>query len=129
MFEQPPAWVRALRLIGRPSSSAAKSGLFPCRAFRRIGSRAGRGSTYLLARHHPDGRAAMEMTLLGEKVPRAKPWPWAWSIRVCRRRPPDDTAKQLAQATCEASTQALALTRKKLVLGCLRWDFPWGASR
>lgn len=105
----------ALGLIG-DLVICGKSGYF-LQAFRRIGLVPDGGSTYLLAR--TIGRArAMEMTLLGEKVPAEQAMAWGLVNRVVEDAELMTTAKQIAQQLAEGPTLALAMTRKLVWAAC-----------
>lgn len=73
---------------------AAESAYF-LQAFRRIGLVPDGGSTFLLARSVGKARA-MEMTLLGEKIPAAKALEWGLVNRVVRDADLIDEALKLA---------------------------------
>jgi 2-(1,2-epoxy-1,2-dihydrophenyl)acetyl-CoA isomerase len=80
-------------------------------AFRRIGLVPDGGSTYMLAR--AVGRArAMEMMLLGEKIPAARALDWGLINRVTTPETLMDEAKALAQALASGPTKTLSLIRK-----------------
>ncbi len=80
-------------------------------AFRRIGLVPDGGSTYLLARTL--GRArAMEMTLLGDKLPAAKALEWGMVNQVVADGALMSTALDLAERLATGPTKALAMTRK-----------------
>ncbi|MEL6754356.1 MAG: enoyl-CoA hydratase/isomerase [Pseudomonadota bacterium] len=84
-------------------------------AFRRIGLVPDGGSTYLLPRII--GRArAMEMALLGEKLPAAKAQEWGMVNKVVPDDQLMDEARALADALSKGPTKALAMTRQ------LIWD-------
>lgn len=84
-------------------------------AFRRIGLVPDGGSSYLLAR--TIGRArAMEMTLLGDKLPAAKALEWGLVNQVVSDGALMSTALDLAERLATGPTKALAMTRK------LVWD-------
>jgi 2-(1,2-epoxy-1,2-dihydrophenyl)acetyl-CoA isomerase len=80
-------------------------------AFRRIGLVPDGGSTYMLAR--AIGRArAMEMMLLGEKIPAAQALEWGLINRITT---PEDLlaeAKTLAHALASGPTKTLSMIRK-----------------
>ncbi|MCI4643960.1 MAG: enoyl-CoA hydratase/isomerase [Hyphomonadaceae bacterium] len=79
-------------------------------AFRRIGLVPDGGSTYLLAR--TIGRVrAMEMALLGEKLPAAKALEWGLVNQVVSDEALMPTALELAQRLASGPTVALAMTR------------------
>ena len=95
---------------------AAESAYF-LQAFRRIGLVPDGGSTYLLAR--TIGRVrAMEMALLGEKIPAEQAMSWGLVNRVVEDDALMDTAKQLAKQLSEGPTMALAMTRKLIWSAC-----------
>ena len=80
-------------------------------AFRRIGLVPDGGSTYLLTK--AVGRVrAMEMMLLGEKIPAARALEWGMVNRVVADEAVEDTAQALAAELAEGPTRALALIRK-----------------
>ncbi|QCI66597.1 enoyl-CoA hydratase-related protein [Phreatobacter stygius] len=80
-------------------------------AFRRIGLVPDGGSTYLLVK--AVGRVrAMEMMLLGEKIPADKALAWGLINRVVRDDMVEDTALALARDMAEGPTVALGLIRK-----------------
>lgn len=84
-------------------------------AFRRIGLVPDGGSTYLLPR--AVGRArAMELALLGEKLPAAKALEWGMVNKVVADDALMDEALTLARTLSEGPTRALAMTRQ------LIWD-------
>lgn len=88
---------------------AAESAYF-LQAFRRIGLVPDGGSTYLLPRLV--GRArAMEMALLGDKVPAAKALEWGMINRVVGDNALLEEAKGVAEALAKGPTQALAMIR------------------
>jgi 2-(1,2-epoxy-1,2-dihydrophenyl)acetyl-CoA isomerase len=88
----------------------AKSAYF-LQAFRRIGLVPDGGSTWLLAR--TIGRVrAMEMALLGEKVPAETAMGWGLVNRVVEDGELMTTALELAGRLASGPTVALALTRK-----------------
>ncbi|MFN7056365.1 enoyl-CoA hydratase/isomerase [Hyphomonas sp.] len=88
----------------------AKSAYF-LQAFRRIGLVPDGGSTWLLAR--TIGRVrAMEMALLGEKVPAETAMSWGLVNRVVEDDALMATALELAGKLAAGPTVALALTRK-----------------
>jgi 2-(1,2-epoxy-1,2-dihydrophenyl)acetyl-CoA isomerase len=80
-------------------------------AFRRIGLVPDGGSTYLLTR--AVGRVrAMEMMLLGEKLPAAKALEWGLVNRVVPDAQVEDTAFALAAELAKGPTRALGLIRQ-----------------
>jgi 2-(1,2-epoxy-1,2-dihydrophenyl)acetyl-CoA isomerase len=88
---------------------AAESAYF-LQAFRRIGLVPDGGSTYLLPRMI--GRArAMEMALLGERIPAAQALEWGLVNRVVPDADLMTTAKGLAQALATGPA-SLGLTRQ-----------------
>ncbi len=88
---------------------AGQSGYF-LQAFRRIGLVPDGGSTYLLTRAL--GRArAMEMTLLGEKLPADKALEWGLINQVVADAALMTQAKDYARRLADGPTQALALIR------------------
>lgn len=88
---------------------AAESAYF-LQAFRRIGLVPDGGSTWLLPR--TIGRArAMEMALLGDKIPAAKALEWGLVNQVVPDDQLMDTARGLADRLAKGPTQALALMR------------------
>lgn len=80
-------------------------------AFRRIGLVPDGGSTYLLTRAAGRPRA-MEMMLLGEKLPAAKALEWGLINRVVPDAEVEATAQGFARELAEGPTRALALIRK-----------------
>ncbi len=88
---------------------AADSAYF-LQAFRRIGLVPDGGSTYLLPRLI--GRArAMEMALMGDKVPAAKALEWGLVNRIVGDNELMAEAKTVAKSLAEGPTQALSLMR------------------
>jgi 2-(1,2-epoxy-1,2-dihydrophenyl)acetyl-CoA isomerase len=80
-------------------------------AFRRIGLVPDGGSAFLLTR--AAGRArAMEMMLLGEKIPAAKALEWGLINRVVPAESLADTALALARELAAGPTKALSAIRK-----------------
>ena len=80
-------------------------------AFRRIGLVPDGGSTYLLTR--AVGRVrAMEMMLLGEKLPAARALEWGLINRVVPDADVEDTAFALATELAKGPTRALGLIRQ-----------------
>lgn len=93
---------------------AAESAYF-LQAFRRIGLVPDGGSTYLLPRLI--GRArAMEMVLMGDKVPAARALEWGLVNRVVGDNALMEEAGGIARALADGPTRALALGRQ------LIWD-------
>ncbi len=89
---------------------AAKSACF-LQAFRRIGLVPDGGSTYLLPRLI--GRArAMEMVLLGEKIPAARALDWGLVNQIAEDDDLMDVAMGVAGKLANGPTRALALTRE-----------------
>lgn len=80
-------------------------------AFRRIGLVPDGGSTYLLTRAAGRPRA-MEMMLLGEKLPAAKALEWGLINRVVPDDEVETTALTFARELAEGPTRALGLIRK-----------------
>jgi 2-(1,2-epoxy-1,2-dihydrophenyl)acetyl-CoA isomerase len=92
----------------------AKSSYF-LQAFRRIGLVPDGGSTWILPRLV--GRArAMELSLMGEKLPAEKALEWGLIYRVVEDAQLMDEAKKLARDLASGPTVALSLIRK------LYWD-------
>ena len=92
----------------------AKSSYF-LQAFRRIGLVPDGGSTWILPRLV--GRArAMELSLMGEKLPAEKALEWGLIYRVVDDAQLMDEAKKLARDLASGPTIALSLIRK------LYWD-------
>lgn len=89
---------------------AAESAYF-LQAFRRIGLVPDGGSTYLLARAVGRTRA-MEMMLMGEKVPAAKALEWGLVNRVTPDTDLMSAALTLAQEIASGPTRTLAMIRK-----------------
>lgn len=82
-------------------------------AFRRIGLVPDGGSAYLLA--HSVGRArAMEMMLLGEKIPAEQALAWGLINRIVPAESLKDQAMALATDLASGPTHALAGIRKQL---------------
>lgn len=80
-------------------------------AFRRIGLVPDGGSTYMLAR--TIGRArAMEMMLLGEKIPAQTALAWGLVNRVVADDALEAEARALAVALAQGPTRTLAMIRK-----------------
>ena len=80
-------------------------------AFRRIGLVPDGGSTYLLTR--AIGRVrAMEMMLLGEKIPAKQALEWGLINRVVPDAKVEETAFALARELASGPTRALGLIRK-----------------
>ena len=93
---------------------AAESAYF-LQAFRRIGLVPDGGSTYLLPRMI--GRArAMEMALMGDKIPTAKALEWGLVNQVVSDEQLPSAATETATKLADGPTQALALMRS------LIWD-------
>ncbi len=93
---------------------AAESAYF-LQAFRRIGLVPDGGSTYLLPRLI--GRArAMEMALLGDKIPAQKALEWGMINRVVGDNSLMEEANSLAASLAAGPTQALSMIRE------LFWD-------
>lgn len=93
-----------------------KSGYF-LQAFRRIGLVPDGGSSYILAR--TVGRVrAMEMALLGEKLPAEKALEWGLVNRVIEDDKLMDEALALATQIAEGPTIALSLMRKQIWDAC-----------
>ncbi|MDX2274949.1 MAG: enoyl-CoA hydratase/isomerase [Hyphomonadaceae bacterium] len=84
-------------------------------AFRRIGLAPDGGATYLLPRMLTRVQA-MEMMLLGEKLPAAKALQWGLINRCVADGEVISTAMALASELARGPTKALAITRK------LAWD-------
>ncbi|MEL6211682.1 MAG: enoyl-CoA hydratase/isomerase, partial [Pseudomonadota bacterium] len=93
---------------------AAESAYF-LQAFRRIGLVPDGGSTYLLPRMI--GRArAMEMALMGDKLPAGKALEWGLVNQVVADDALMGTARETAEKLANGPTQALAMIRS------LIWD-------
>ncbi|MEO0956819.1 MAG: enoyl-CoA hydratase/isomerase [Pseudomonadota bacterium] len=93
---------------------AGKSAYF-LQAFRRIGLVPDGGSTYLLPRMI--GRArAMEMALMGDKIPAQTALEWGMVNKVVDDEELMPTARAMAEKLASGPTQALALMRN------LMWD-------
>lgn len=97
---------------------AARSAYF-LQAFRRIGLVPDVGSTWLLPRRVGLARA-MELSLLGERLPAAKALEWGLINRVCEGAQLIDEARALARDLANGPTRALGLIRN------LYWDAPHG---
>jgi 2-(1,2-epoxy-1,2-dihydrophenyl)acetyl-CoA isomerase len=94
----------------------AKSAYF-LQAFRRIGLVPDGGSTWLLAR--AIGRArAMEMALMGEKLPAATAMEWGLVNRVVDDGDLMNTAREFAMKLAAGPTVALALAREAIWDAC-----------
>lgn len=93
---------------------AARSAYF-LQAFRRIGLAPDVGSTWLLPRRIGIARA-MELSLLGEKLPAEKALEWGLINRVCDDAALMDEAMTLARDLARGPTRALGLIRR------LYWD-------
>ncbi|WP_316183926.1 MULTISPECIES: enoyl-CoA hydratase/isomerase [unclassified Bradyrhizobium] len=94
----------------------AKSAYF-LQAFRRIGLVPDCGSTWLLPRLVGKARA-IELSLMGEKVPAEKALEWGLVNRVFEDSVLMDEAMKLARELANGPTVALALIRR------LYWDSP-----
>jgi 2-(1,2-epoxy-1,2-dihydrophenyl)acetyl-CoA isomerase len=92
-------------------------------AFRRIGLVPDGGSTYLLPRMIGKARA-MEMALLGEKVPAAQALEWGLINRVVPDAELMSTAMTLAQALANGPA-SLGLTRQTIIASL---DSEWAAQ-
>lgn len=99
---------------------ASDTGYF-LQAFSRIGLVPDGGSTHLLARSVGRVRA-MEMMLLGERVPAAKALDWGMINRVVEDNQLDQAALELAERLAAGPTRTLALIRK---LGWGAVDADW----
>jgi 2-(1,2-epoxy-1,2-dihydrophenyl)acetyl-CoA isomerase len=89
---------------------AAESSYF-LQAFRRVGLVPDGGSAFLLTR--AAGRArAMEMMLLGEKIPATQALDWGLVNRVVSSKALEDTALSLADELAAGPTKALSAIRK-----------------
>jgi 2-(1,2-epoxy-1,2-dihydrophenyl)acetyl-CoA isomerase len=89
----------------------AAEGSYFLQAFRRIGLVPDGGSAFLLTR--AAGRArAMEMMLLGDKIPAVKALEWGLINRVVPANALDDTALALAGELAAGPTKALSAIRK-----------------
>jgi 2-(1,2-epoxy-1,2-dihydrophenyl)acetyl-CoA isomerase len=89
---------------------AAESSYF-MQAFRRVGLVPDGGSAFLLTR--AAGRArAMQMMLLGEKIPAAQALEWGLVNRVVPSKALEDTALGLADELAAGPTKALSAIRK-----------------
>ena len=95
---------------------AGKSAYF-LQAFRRIGLVPDAGSTYILPRLIGVARA-MELSLLGEKLPAQKALEWGLINRVCEDAELMGEAMTMAKELAHGPTKALALIRG------LYWDSP-----
>jgi 2-(1,2-epoxy-1,2-dihydrophenyl)acetyl-CoA isomerase len=100
---------------------ASQSAYF-LQAFRRIGLVPDGGSTYMLTR--AVGRArAMEMMLLGEKIPADQALDWGLINRVVAPDVLLDEAKSMAHALAAGPTKTLSLIRKMAWAGMDNsWD-------
>ncbi len=88
---------------------AGKSAYF-MQAFRRIGLVPDAGSTYILPRLIGTARA-MELSLLGEKLPAAKALEWGLINRVHEDAELMDEAKKMAAELAHGPTVSLGLIR------------------
>lgn len=95
---------------------AARSAYF-LQAFRRIGLVPDGGSTWLLPRRIGTARA-LELSLLGEKLPAETALAWGLINRVCDDDKLMDQARELAANLAAGPTVALNLTRQ------LYWQSP-----
>ena len=95
---------------------AGKSAYF-LQAFRRIGLVPDAGSTWMLPRLVGTARA-MELSLLGEKLPAEKALEWGLINRVYDDAELMNEAKKMAKELANGPTKALALIRG------LYWDSP-----
>lgn len=102
---------------------AGKSAYF-LQAFRRIGLVPDGGSTWLLAR--TIGRVrAMEMALLGEKLPAETALEWGLVNRVVEDAKLMETALEFARKLATGPTVALSLARQQIWAAC---DDDFGAA-
>lgn len=89
----------------------AGEGAYFLQAFRRVGLVPDGGSTYLLAK--AIGRVrAMEMMLLGERLPAAMALDWGLITRLVPDEAVDTTALDIARELASGPTRALALIRQ-----------------
>ncbi len=86
-------------------------------AFRRIGLVPDGGSTWLLPRIIGKARA-MEMALLGEKVPAEKALEWGLINRVIPHDSLMDEAKAMAKDLAQGPTVSLSMIRELIWAGC-----------
>ena len=109
-------------------SIAGESAYF-LQAFRRIGLVPDGGSTYMLTR--AVGRArAMEMMLLGEKIPAAQALDWGLINRVVPDAELMTTAREMALNLANGPTKTLAMIRKIAWAGMdATWDEQLQAER
>lgn len=91
---------------------AARSAYF-LQAFRRIGLVPDAGSTYTLPRLIGWGRA-MELALLGERLPAEKAYEWGLVNRLCEDDKLMDEAAALGAELANGPTVALTLARRAL---------------
>jgi len=91
---------------------AAKSAYF-LQAFRRIGLVPDAGSTYMLPRLVGWGRA-MELALMGEKLPAEKAFEWGLVNRVYEDDALPGEAVKLAEELAAGPTRTLGLIRKAM---------------
>jgi 2-(1,2-epoxy-1,2-dihydrophenyl)acetyl-CoA isomerase len=99
----------------------AAAGSYFLQAFRRIGLVPDGGSAFLLTRAAGLARA-MEMMLLGERIPAAKALEWGLINRVVPAEALDDTALALADELAAGPTKALSAIRK-MCWDALETDF------
>lgn len=102
----------------------ASEGAYFLQAFVRIGLVPDGGSSHLLMRSI--GRArAMEMMLLGEKIPAEQALDWGMINRVTAEEEAEPTALALAEKLARGPTKALGLIRK---LGWTATDVDWNTA-
>jgi 2-(1,2-epoxy-1,2-dihydrophenyl)acetyl-CoA isomerase len=99
----------------------AGEGAYFLQAFRRVGLVPDGGSTYLLAK--AIGRVrAMEMMLLGDRLPAAKALDWGLITRLMPDEAVDTTAMDIARELASGPTRALAIIRQS-AWAALETDF------
>ena len=106
----PAAGVGCSLAVAADIAVASETAYF-LQAFVRIGLVPDGGSSWLLTR--AVGRArAMEMMLLGERIPAAQALEWGLIARVVADGELDDAALKIAQGLAEGPTRSLAMIRQ-----------------
>ena len=107
---------------------ASESAYF-LQAFARVGLVPDGGSSWLLARGAGRVRA-MEMMLLGERLPAAKALEWGLINRVTGEDELESTALELAKGLAAGPTRSLAMIREAAWAGADRdWDHALATER